>query len=384
MERVEAAAARRARLRIGAAAVCGALAATAALATLPWTSRWAEYVDVAAFDAQVRWIRLGGAPEAIRFEPDVAIVGVDAASLNALGAMRVADRQAVEALGAALAGIASAVPRAVVIDLPWPADGAGDGPNALLDGVARASAIAPVVFVVQRDASGRPVLPPADALDAVRHAAASALGAPLDAVDVDGVLRRAPAGDATGPTVVEAVARRLGRTVATAGWIDFTRGAPLAYVPLEYVARWHRTGDAERLRAVFGDRIVLVGDLLPGAQRAALPVRLAIWESGRRASRVVAHAQALRSLVGAGFVRRAAGWIEFGLALAFALTALPPSASLRWSLLAGGAVAAFVWTAALHAEGRFVPLGHAAISGAAAAVLRAALENWRGSASAAR
>ncbi|MEW5879083.1 MAG: CHASE2 domain-containing protein [Pseudomonadota bacterium] len=381
MERVEAAAARRARLRTGVASACGALAATAAFATLPWTSRWADYVDVAAFDAQVRWIRLRGAPEAIRFEPDVAIVGVDAASLNAIGAMRVADRQAVEALGAALAGVASAAPRAIVIDLTWPADGAGD---ALRDGVARASAIAPVVFVVQRDASGRSVLPPADALEAVRHAAAPALGAPLDAVDVDGVLRRAPAGDATLPTVVEAVARGIGRTGVTEGWIDFTRGAPLAYVPLEYVARWRRTGDAERLRAVFGDRIVLVGDVLPGAQRVALPVRLAAWESGRRASRVVAHAQALRSLVGTGFVRRAAGWIELGLAFAFALAALPASALLRWSLLAGGAVAVFVWTAALHAEGRFVPLGNAAIAGAAAAVLRAALERRRGSGSAAR
>ncbi|MFN3564948.1 MAG: CHASE2 domain-containing protein, partial [Burkholderiaceae bacterium] len=210
------------------------------------------------------------------------------------------------------------------------------------------------------------------------------LGAPLDAVDVDGVVRRAPTGDAALPTVVEAVARGLGRTVVTEGWIDFTRGAPFAYVPLEYVARWHRTGDAERLRAVFGDRIALVGDVLPGAQRVALPVRLAAWESGRHAPRVVAHAQALRSLVGAGWVRPAAGWIEFGLAFAFALAAVPASARLRWSLLVAGAVAVFVWTAALHAEGRFVPIGHAAISGAAAAVLRAALERRRVTGPAAR
>lgn len=380
MERVQAAAARRARLRIGAASVCAALAATAALATLPWTSRWAEYVDVAAFDAHVRWIRLRGAPQATRFDPDVAIVGVDAASLSAVGAVRIEDRQAVEALGAALAGIASAAPRAIVIDLPWPADRAGD---ALLDGVARASAVAPVVLVVERDASGRLLSQPAYAFDA-RNVAAPALGSALDAVDVDGIVRRVPAGDAALPTVIEAVARRLGRAGATEGWIDFTRGAPFAHVPLEYVARWHRTGDRERLRAVLGDRIVLVGDLLPGARRVALPVRLAAWEPGERAPRVVVHAQALRSITGAGLVRPAAGWIGLGLAFAFALAAVPASARLRWSLLAAGAVAAFVWTAAIHEQGRFVPLGHAATSGVAAAVLRAALERRRTAGSEAR
>ncbi|MCX8115620.1 MAG: CHASE2 domain-containing protein [Burkholderiaceae bacterium] len=381
MERSEAAAARRARLRIGAASVCAALAATVALAALPWTSNWVARIDAVAFDAHVRWIRLRGAPQATRFDPNVAIVGVDAASLNAVGAVQIEDRQAVEALGAALAGIASAAPRAIVIDLPWPADRAGD---ALLDGVARAIAVAPVVLVVERDASGRPLSQPAYAFETARNVAAPALGSALDAVDVDGIVRRVPAGDAALPTVIEAVARRLGRAGATEGWIDFTRGAPFAHVPLEYVARWHRTGDRERLRAVLGDRIVLVGDLLPGARRVALPVRLAAWESGERAPRVVAHAQALRSIVGAGLVRPAAGWIGLGLAFAFALAAVPASARLRWSMLAAGAVAAFVWTAAIHEQGRFVPLGHAAISGVAAAVLRAALERRRTAGSEAR
>jgi hypothetical protein len=271
-----------------------------------------------------------------------------------------------------------------VIDLAPSAYGAGNAPSALLDGIAQASAVAPVLLVAERDASGRLLLPPADLLEAVRHGASPALGAPLDAIDVDGVARRVSARIGPLPTVVEAVARRLGRAGAADGWIDFTRGAPLAHVPLEYVARWHRTGDAERLRAVFGDRIVLIGDLLPGGQRVELALPLANWEPGREAPRVVAHAQALRSLVGAGFVRPAAGWIPVALAFAFALVALPATPALRWFALGAGALAVFVWAAALHAEGRFVPLGHAAIAGVLAAVLRAALDRWRPAGSTAR
>lgn len=383
MGRFDGAAARRARLWTGAASVCGALALTAALAALPWTSRWSARVDAVVFDAQVRWIRLRGAPATFRFEPDIAIVGVDAASLHAIGATRLADRRTVEALGAALAGIASVGPRVIVIDLPPSAYGADAG-SALRDGIAQASAVAAVVLVAEREASGRLLLPPAELVDAARHGTSPVLGAPLDAIDVDGVARRAPARPQALPTVVEVVARRLGRAEAAGGWIDFTRGAPFAHVPLEYVARWHRTGDAERLRALFGDRIVLLGDLSPGAQRVALALPLAKWEPGRQAPRVVAHAQALRSLVGAGFVRPAAGWIPVALAFAFALMAALENAILRWSAFFAGALAVFVWAAALHADGRFVPLGDAAIAGVLAVALRAALDRSRRAGSAAR
>lgn len=373
MGRLDAAAARRARLRAGAASACGALALTAALAALPWTARLAAHVDACAFDVQVRWIRLRGAPETYRFEPDIAIVGVDAASLRAIGAARLGDRRAIEALGAALAGIASAAPRATVIDLTLPAARAGDdGAGTLREDIAQASAVAPLVLVAQRDAAGRFLRPPADLLDAAGGANSPVLGAPIDAID--GVARRVPAPVGGLPSIVEVVARRLGRADPAGGWIDFTRGAPFAHVPLEYVARWHRTGDAERLRALFGGRIVLVGDLLPGTPRVGLPVRLAEWEPGSEAPRVVVHAQALRSLVGAGFVRPAAGWIPLALALAFASAALPATAALRWSALGAGALATFVWAAPLHAEGDFVPLGHAAIAGVLAVVLRAALD----------
>lgn len=383
MGRFDAAAVHRARLWTGAASACGALALTAALAAVPWTSRWAAHVDAVAFDAQVRWIRLRGAPETFRFEPDIAIVGVDAASLHAIGATRLADRRTGEALGAALAGIASVGPRVIVIDLAPSAYGA-DARSVLLDAIVQASAEAPVVLVAQRDASGRFLPPPGDLLEAARHGASPVLGAPLDAIDVDGIARRAPARVGALPTIVEAVARRLGRADAAGVWIDFTRGAPFAHVPLEYAARWHRTGDAERLRAVFGDRIVLVGDLLPGAQRVELPLPLASWQPGKEVPRVVAHAQALRSLVGAGFVRPAAGWIPIALAFAFALIAALPNAMLRWAALAAGALAVFVWAGALHAQGRFVPLGRAAIAGVLAVVLRAVLDRRRPAGSAAR
>lgn len=373
MGRFDAAAVHRARLRTGAASACGALALTAALAALPWTARLAAQVDACAFDAQVRWIRLRGAPETFRFEPDIAIVGVDAASLRAIGAARLVDRHATEALGAALAGIASAAPRATVIDLTLPAPGAGDDSDGTLrEDIAQASAVAPLVLVAQRDAAGRFLRPPADLVEAAGGADSSVLGAPIDASD--GVVRRVPAPVGGLPSIVEVVARRLGRADPAGGWIDFTRGAPFAYVPLEYVARWQRTADAERLRALFGGRVVLVGDLLPGTPRVRLPLPLADWDPGSEVPLVVAHAQALRSLAGAGFVRPAAGWIPLALAFAFALAALPANAALRWSALAAGALATFVWTAALHAEGRFVPPGHAAIAGVLAVVLRAALD----------
>lgn len=77
----------------------------------PWTAPGSARVDALAFDALVRWTRLPGAPAAFRLEPDIAIVGVDAASLHAIGATRLADRRTCEALSAALAGIASGRPR---------------------------------------------------------------------------------------------------------------------------------------------------------------------------------------------------------------------------------------------------------------------------------
>ena len=124
-------------------------------------------------------------------------------------------------------------------------------------------------------------------------------------------------------------------------------------------------------------RVVLLGSVLPFADRHRVPVPLAQWETGPAAPGVLVHAQALRSLLGPGLVQAA------GPAFAFVLVAL---ASLVWFACARIALGSAVLLALLAAfaggalwllhQGIFVPIASAWATAVLAAGSRAGHDAW--------
>jgi class 3 adenylate cyclase/CHASE2 domain-containing sensor protein len=136
---------------------------------------------------------------------------------------------------------------------------------------------------------------------------AGASGYALFPVDRDGLVRRfderlAEGGKAV-PTLAGEMARKLG-VEPGAGHIDFRRGAPFSYVPLQQVLQWAESGDNEALARAFRDKPVLVGMVFPFEDRLSVPVQLAGWEpNAPNTPGVLLHAQALRNLLNEGLVQ---------------------------------------------------------------------------------
>jgi class 3 adenylate cyclase len=119
------------------------------------------------------------------------------------------------------------------------------------------------------------------------------------------------------PTLVSQMLRGMGLQSA-AGFIDYSLGAPLEYVPIHEIKDWGE----ERLKQVFGGRVVLIGTLLGGTDRWRLPVKLLARDPGRLAADkddasgrlafnqpgVLVHLQALRSQLGPGLLRPVPDW----------------------------------------------------------------------------
>ena len=142
--------------------------------------------------------------------------------------------------------------------------------------------------------------------------------------DPDGASRRFVRQRATDnaevPTLVSQLLLGLGMS-PNYGYIDYSLGAPLEYVPLHEVAGM----SDERLRAAFGDRIVLIGSLLARVDRWRLPVKLlandpahAGYSPADREGRlafsqpgVLVHLQTLRSHLGAGVLIPIPAWARW-------------------------------------------------------------------------
>ena len=137
------------------------------------------------------------------------------------------------------------------------------------------------------------------------------------------------------PTLAGQLLRAMGRPVGE-GYIDYSLGAPLEYVPLQVLV--DRSGDAQWLEKQFGGRVVLLGSLIRTTDRWRLPVILlakdpgaaieggAAREEGNLAYNqpgVLVHLQALRSMLGSGLLR-------------------PTPEALRWLMMAVASVAVFL------------------------------------------
>jgi adenylate cyclase len=78
------------------------------------------------------------------------------------------------------------------------------------------------------------------------------------------------------PSLVSQMLRGLGRE-ADEGFIDYSLGAPLTYVPIHEIPDW----DEAKLRATFEGRVVVVGSLVGFVDRWRLPTQLLLVDPGR-------------------------------------------------------------------------------------------------------
>ncbi len=388
-----------------------ALVLAVALAALDATGYGvAARIDAHLFDVQAGLLRLLRAAPAA---DDVAIVGVDEASLRArqlpLGLLH-------GDLGAALEALASARPRAIGLDIALP-DQSFDAlvpgiDRELMRGLLAARAAAALVVALDVGADGRLRIPYAPLLAAA--GGPSAFGLPLFPLDCDGRVRRfdpdpghladgrpAPCGagvappvrlalrgtptaaagarDPVVPTFAARIAQRLdaGRAAVLAqpGYIDFTRGGALHYVPVQDLVAWYRNGEAQRLRAAFGGRVVLLGSFLPYLDRLPLPVALAADESPLTAPPgVIANAQLLRNVLDAGLLHPVTAPLRWAAVALLAALALPARPVARAGLLALALVAVFALGTAAYAAGWFWAPGSAMLAAGAAVIGRAGFD----------
>ena len=307
---------------------------------------------------------------------NILIVGVDDATLQAFPEPIALWHRY---LGTILSGLAAAQPKAIGLDIELPERSydflrAGSD-RELLRGLVDARA-AGLVIARGVDQSGRikPIYPPF-------IAAAGDESVVLASWKVDRDLRvrrfdeRLAESGAPLPTLVGTIARRLGAEPHP-GLLDFGRGARFEYIPAHAVYRWAESADRERL-AQFSGRVVLVGSVLPFTDRHELPVALAAWEDDTRVPGILIHAQALRTVLGAGTIA-SASWFAAPLLIGVASLAWFAFARLRIGLVLFAAFALLVliaWLALLR-NGVHLPIVAAMTTAALAGSARTGYESW--------
>jgi adenylate cyclase len=170
------------------------------------------------------------------------------------------------------------------------------------------------------------------------------LGIDQQIKDPDGVSRRfserlLSQGEHPVPTLAGQLLRGIGMTVEE-GFIDYSIGAPLPYIPMHIAAQW----DDARLAKAFAGRVVLVGNITRKTDRWPLPVKLLAVDPDAAGGTlafsqpgVLIHAQVLRSHLAGGLLQASPAWLTWLLAAGAALAILVsarPAALLLLALLA--------------------------------------------------
>jgi len=371
------------------AAYCVVLAAAAAAAY--W--RLPAALDLKVMDAQQRFLRESFPRPAAN---DVVLVGLDEPFLESM-------REPVALLHPHLARFLAAMsvgkPAVVGLDIVLPSRSYRflapiDHPETNYDAILLRALLTtkrdvPVLFAKTWDVearSFRPIL--VDYVVAARPAKspipgeADARASVLVCADEDGVVRRfpdaacQPDGGAYG--MAAKLAAYAGNAQVWSGYIDYTIGAPLRYVPLGEVLRWLDSGDEAKLAATFRGRVVLLGPILPFEDRHTVPVELAGWEPGsRHVPGVLIHAQSVRSIMGTGLLQPVPPLFEAVLAGLFTLVWWIRRPWLGGVLYVIAAVALVFASTRLMLHGYVLSVVAALVAGIAAAAMRFGVQAMR-------
>lgn len=306
-----------------------------------------------AFDQQMRLLR---AHHPRPVEPDIVLIGIDDETER-----RYPEPVALwhRHFAPVLHALAKARPRAVGVDVVLPErsfDSIVPGSDlAMMRGLVDLKRSTVLVYVQTVDNEKNIVPIQANYRNIVTP---DQLGIDQQVKDPDGVSRRFERHYADDlktevPSLASQLLRGLGMR-ATEGFIDYSLGKPLEYVPLHEVASLDEGG----LRARFGGRIVLIGSLLARVDRWQLPVKLmandpgqAGWTPRQRETRlaysqpgVLVHLQALRSHLGPGVLVPLPDWARWLLCAAAALVVFVRARPA--ALLASAAIAPAIALAA--------------------------------------
>ncbi len=262
-------------------------------------------MERASFDTQVRFLRKFF-PRKTEFEP--VLIGIDDATVAefpeplALWHRHLADL--LDALG-------RSKPVAVGIDVVLPAQAyqgnLPGGQQELIKSLFKASGNLPVVFALTIDGERhvKTVHP-----SYMRFFRDGNFGIDQVLRDSDSIARRFSERELGEreplPSFSGQIARMAGKPVDE-GFIDFTRGEALEYIPMQQVIAWMKNGNDAELKKRFDGRVVLVGSLLKDVDRWELPAMLTSFDSPVAGSfnqaGVVVHVQTLRSLLGDGLIK---------------------------------------------------------------------------------
>ena len=248
----------------------------------------------------------------------------------------------------------------------------------------------PVLFAKTWDLESRtfrPIL--VDYVVAARPAGKSPVPGDADArasvlvcADEDGIVRRFPDAscqpDGGNYGMAAKLAAYAGNSQLWSGYIDYTIGAPLRYIPLAEVLGWLDKGDEGKLASTFRGRVVLLGPILPFEDRHTVPVELAGWEPGNRhVPGVLIHAQSVRSIMGTGLLQPVAPLIEAAIAALFTLVWWIRRPWLGGTLYVIAAAALVFVSTRLMLHGLVLSVVAALVAGVAAAALRFGVQAMR-------
>jgi class 3 adenylate cyclase len=279
---------------------------------------WSRPLDLKLLDLQFKLLR-DWAPRPLA--RDIVVVGIDEQTAKALPEPLTLWHKH---LGKFLHIMAQAKPAAVGIDIVLPDrsyDAVAPGSDgALLRGILEARHVYPLVLALTVDPSGKP-----------RHihrafvtaAGDGATGFALFPVDPDGIVRRFDEhlADTPGPvpTLAGQIARKLGVEPRT-GIIDYSRGDAFGYIPLYKLLELADAGRQDVFESVFRNKVVMLGTVLPFADRQRLPVQLASWDRGAYDTPgVLLQAQTLRNILDGNLIQPVSRTLAAALTVAMTL-----------------------------------------------------------------
>ena len=356
--------------------------------------RWTAPLDLKVMDAQMRFLRESFPRPAAN---DVVLVGLDEPFLES---MREPLALLHPHLARFLAAMALAKPSVVGLDVVLPSRSYRflapiDHPETNYDAILVRALLqtkreVPVLFAKTWDVesrSFRPIL--VDYVVAARPAGKSPVPGDADARasvlicgDEDGIVRRFPDAscqpDGGSYGMAAKLAAYAGNSQVWSGYIDYTIGAPLRYIPLSEVLRWLEAADEAKLAATFRGRVVLLGPILPFEDRHTVPVELAGWEPGNRhVPGVLIHAQSVRSIMGTGLLQPVPPILEAALAGLFTLVWWIRRPWLGGTLYIVAAAALAFASTRLMLHGYVLSVVAALAAGIAAAALRFGVQAMR-------